>query len=87
MVLCTYEGFYGGTYMSISKHLKAKQAKEEIETLLIKRQNNEFLRNECGKILNDLGKMHGYDVSNQIITDLNLSEKLNIKTYCPVIKQ
>lgn len=73
--------------MSISKHLKAKQAKEEIETLLIKRQNNEYLRNECGKILNDLGKMHGYEVANQIVADLNLSEKLNIEVYCPVIKK
>ena len=55
-----------------------------IENLLKKRVHNEFLRNDCGKILNDLGRFHGYELSNQIIEDLELTSKLNIAMVCPV---
>jgi hypothetical protein len=69
--------------MGISKYFNAQKAKQEIEIMLNKRIHNEYLRNECGKILNDLGRMHGYEMANQIIEDLNLDKCLNLKMVCP----
>jgi hypothetical protein len=69
--------------MGISKTFEANQAKKEIEQMLQKRVNNEYLRNDCGKILNDLGRRYGYDVPNQIIQDLNLDKTLNLQLVCP----
>lgn len=69
--------------MGISKSFETSQAKKEIEDMLAKRVNNEYLRNDCGKILNDLGKRHGYDASNQIIQELKLDQSLNLQIVCP----
>lgn len=69
--------------MSISKTFEAIQAKKEIEQLIDKRVNNDYLRDDCGKILNDLGRRYGYDVPNQIIQDLNLDKTLNLQLVCP----
>lgn len=69
--------------MSISKSFQTIQAKKEIEQLLEKRVNNEYLRDDCGKILNDLGRRYGYDAPNQIIQDLHLDKTLNLQIICP----
>jgi hypothetical protein len=69
--------------MGISKTFEAIQAKKEIEQMLTKRVNNDYLRNDCGKILNDLGRRYGYDVPNQIIQELNLDKTLNLQLVCP----
>lgn len=69
--------------MSISKTFEAIQAKKEIEQLIAKRVNNDYLRDDCGKILNDLGRRHGYEIPNQIIQELNLDKTMNLQLVCP----
>lgn len=69
--------------MGISKYFNAQKAKQEIEQMLNKRIHNDFLRNDCGKILNDLGRMYGYEIPNQIIQELKLETTLNLKMVCP----
>lgn len=70
--------------MAISKTFDAMQAKKEIEQMLQKRVNNSYLRDDCGKILNDLGRRYGYDIPNQIIQELSLDKSLNLQLVCPV---
>lgn len=69
--------------MSISKHFNAARAKEEIKSMLSRRVHNDFLRNDCGKILNDLGRLYGYDIPNQIVHELGLDQTLGLKMVCP----
>ena len=69
--------------MGISKYFNANKAKQEIATLISKRVHNDHLKNDCGKILNDLGRMYGYEIPNQIIHELKLDQSLGLKMVCP----
>lgn len=69
--------------MSINKSYQAAMAKKEIEQLISKRQVNEYLRNDCGSILDKLGRQFGYEVPNKIIQELKLDIILNLQIHCP----
>ncbi len=70
--------------MPIGKSLKTYQARQTIEHLLNKTMCKEHQKNECGKVLDDLGRKYGYDTPNQLVVELDLTNKLGIPVVCPI---
>ena len=69
--------------MPIGKSFKTTQTKQAIEQLLTKTMCKNHQRNECGKLLDDLGRRYGYDIPNKIVIELDLTSKLEIPVVCP----
>jgi hypothetical protein len=64
--------------MSISKQYNIDKTRIEIMHIMQIRPINEFSRIDIGKLLNELGKFHGYESSNKLVRELSL-DKYDIK--------
>lgn len=70
--------------MPIAKSAITSKTRNQIQDWLKTRQKNDYLKQDCGKLLFNLARSYGYDAANALVIELKLDELLDIPLVCPV---